>query len=151
MDRKSSLVAVMRRRTAVIQRIVRFGCVGVVGFIVDASTLLLLVRFFALPPISARLISFLSAATVTFALNQRFTFRIADAFSMHRWVIYVLTTAFGAGVNLGVYSLWIHRNGTTPVQLALGTAVGSLVAMALNFAISSTLVFRTSRESSSLL
>jgi putative flippase GtrA len=116
--------------------------VGVVGYIVDAGILLLLVQLASLQPLPARIWSFVIAASVTFVFNQRFTFRMQESFSVQRWSFYLAATAFGAAINVGLYHAWIQRTDTTPSNLMLGTAVGSLVAMTVNYAVSSLLVFR---------
>jgi len=124
-------------------RFIRFGMIGVVGFVVDVSALLLLVQFLFFSPLPARVLSFVIAASVTFILNQRFTFRLRERFSVRRWLYYLLTTAVGACANIGIYRIWIHYNGTDPRQLVMGTGVGSLFAMSINYLVSSLWVFPT--------
>lgn len=131
-------------RTARSARLLRFAAVGVVGFIVDAGILVLLVHWIDAAPLPGRIASFVTAATVTYLLNKRFTFQMSERFAVDRWLIYVATTAIGAGINVGIYHWWISRNGDAVVHLVLGTAIGSLVAMCLNFIISSRIVFRQS-------
>jgi putative flippase GtrA len=129
-------------------QLLRFGVVGVVGFIVDAGVLVALVQLLGIAPLPARIASFLIAASVTFVLNQRFTFRLNDGFSMKRWLSYLLTTAVGACVNVGIYHLWIAHAGITTADLTLGTALGSLTAMFVNYFASSLLVFRAAKQRS---
>ena len=119
----------------------RFGVIGVVGFGVDVGTLLLLVQSLHLNPLPARLASFVIAASVTFWLNQTFTFRLQARLSVRRWLYYLLTTAIGACTNVGIYRLWIHYNGIDPKQLVVGTGIGSLFAMSINYLVSSLWVF----------
>src|SRR5215831_971219 len=126
-----------------IRRLFSFGLVGGIGFIVDAGTLLFLVKMLGLPPFGGRILSFITAATVTFVLNQRFTFKIDGPFSLKRWSFYLTTTAIGACINVGVYQVWLTYHGAAPVHLVIGTALGSLTAMSVNYFISSTLIFPT--------
>jgi putative flippase GtrA len=127
-------------------RLLRFGAVGVVGFVVDAGSLVTIVALTDITPTPARIVSFLVAATVTFALNQRFTFRVGGGFSIKRWVSYVMATALGACINIGVYRTWITHLDTSLLHLVIGTAVGSIAAMFFNFMASSMLVFRPNRQ-----
>lgn len=127
---------------AVISKFLRFAVVGTIGFLVDTGTLLVLVHLFGLSPLSGRVLSFIVAATTTFLLNHRFTFRLDEGVSVRRWIYYVMTTAFGACINLGVYGAWIHEHGSATINLAFGTALGSLAAMIVNYGISSILIFR---------
>jgi putative flippase GtrA len=126
-------------------RLLRFGAVGTVGFVVDAGLLVTIVALADVSPLPARILSFLVAATVTYALNQRFTFQLGGGFSFGRWTSYVTTTAIGACINVGIYRLWIAYMSATPSQLVIGTALGSLAAMLLNYFASSTLVFRNAK------
>jgi putative flippase GtrA len=57
--------------------ILRFGVVGVVGFVVDAGVLTLGLWAGAGPWLG-RVLSYLAAATTTFSLNRAWTFRAAD-------------------------------------------------------------------------
>ena len=126
-------------------RFIRFGTVGLIGFIVDAGGLLLFVVSFAWAPLISRVLSFVSAATVTFLLNHRFTFQLEHKFSLRRWSYYLIATGVGAAINVSVYRGWIHFHGIDPLNLVIGTAIGSLCAMSLNYLVSSRLVFRVAK------
>jgi putative flippase GtrA len=126
--------------------LLRFGAVGAVGFVVDAGIVVAIVTLANVQPLAARITSFLVAATVTFVLNQRFTFRLGGGFSVARWSYYLTTTAIGACINVGVYQLWLSHVVATPCQLVIGTALGSLAAMVINYFSSSVLVFRAAKQ-----
>ena len=69
-----------------------FCIVGTVGFVVDSGALLGLTQLMGMHHLPGRVFSFLFAATITWALNRRFTFR-----AVHRartWLPYVLATAW---------------------------------------------------------
>jgi putative flippase GtrA len=127
-------------------QLLRFGAVGAVGFVVDAGLLVSIVALIDVSPTPARILSFLVAATVTFALNQRFTFGLGGGFSIGRWITYVMTTAVGACINVGIYRIWITHTDTSPLQLVIGTAIGSLAAMTVNYLASSMWVFRPNKH-----
>jgi putative flippase GtrA len=129
----------------VIRQVIRFGIVGAVGFIVDVVVLLLLVKLELLTPLPGRFVSFLIAASATYFLNARFTFRAGNRFSIRRWTYYVAATMFGAVLNVGTYQAWILHNGSSAVQLALGAALGSLAAMIVNYTVSALWVFRSAQ------
>ncbi|MDQ0455542.1 GtrA family protein [Rhizobium paknamense] len=56
------------------KRLIRFGMVGFLGFIVDAGTLLLLLKVTPLGPLLARAIAIALALFVTWQCNRVFTF-----------------------------------------------------------------------------
>jgi putative flippase GtrA len=129
-----------------VSEFLRFALIGTLGFVVDASCLLVFVGVGA-TPLGGRIASFLIAATVTFVLNHRFTFRMTQGPTVQGWTYYVALTAVGALLNLAIYQLWIGRAGTSAVQLVVGAALGSVTAMCLNFAVSRALIFsRNSRK-----
>lgn len=118
----------------------RFCLVGCVGFAVDAGTTVLLTGRAGLSAALARVLAFLLAATVTWALNRRFTFRAQGA--GRTWLPYVLATAGGALISIAVYLAWLSVAGQAPAQLTLGVALGSVCALAFNFGVSRRFVFR---------
>lgn len=120
----------------------RFCMVGTVGFAVDAGTTMLLTQTLAVAVAPARVAAFLVAATVTWALNQRFTFRAGS--SMSTWLPYVVSTSLGALINIGVYLLWLRWAGHSPMNIVVGVAMGSVGALAFNYTAAKRLIFRGS-------
>lgn len=123
-------------------QLLRFGVVGTVGFLVDASTVVGLTRMVHLGPLPARILSFLVAASVTWKLNRHFTFARTGNNSYQEWGKYLMATALGGMVNVAIYRYWISMAGTTTRDLVIGVALGSLGAMVLNFLIAKKLIFR---------
>jgi putative flippase GtrA len=122
-------------------QILRFAVIGTLGFIIDSSILVVLAKGLGVPPLPARITSFLCAATVTYLLNRTYTFR-ATGPGPGRWLRYVLITGIGALINIGTYHAWISAAGTTATDLVLGSAIGSVLALFFNFFASRHLVFR---------
>lgn len=118
-----------------------FCLVGVIGFGFDVGVLYGLAPYFGW--YGARGVSFLSAATVTWALNRRYTFRsrIAAQSMWAEYVTYLITMLGGAAVNYGTYALvlnFLHIAGSA----AIGVAFGSGAGLAVNFAAANYLVFK---------
>ena len=109
----------------------RFCAVGVVGFLVDASGTLLLSQVAALSPLPARIAAFIVAATITWGLNRRYTFKSMAGLGC--WVPYVLLTGVGALINIGVYWTWLAWAGIGPLSIVGGVAAGSVAALSFNF------------------
>ena len=119
----------------------RFGLVGVVGFIVDASVLRLVVALLGLNLYIGRVISFLTAATVTWALNRTFTFKHKGAWRA-QWVRFLLANALGGLVNFGTYAAMVSSIAVVHSHPVIAVAAGSLAGMGFNFTLSKWLVFR---------
>jgi putative flippase GtrA len=118
----------------VLRQFLTFCAVGAVGFVADSGALVALTQVLGIHYLGGRLLSFLFAASITWALNSGLTFKAS-----HRertWLPYVLTTGLGAAINITVYQIWILYAGTTPGQLIAGVAVGSMCALSFNFAMS---------------
>ena len=91
--------------------------------------------------LSGRVLSFIVAATVTWKFNRHFTFEAAGKNAFREWAQYVLATSVGGGINVAVYQCWLWFTDTRTLNLFLGVAAGSAVAMMFNFAISKRLIF----------
>jgi putative flippase GtrA len=121
-----------------------FALAGAMGFLVDVAVLYLaapLLGWYA-----ARVLSFLAAATATWALNRRYAFgaRRSGGPLAREYLGYLLTMLGGAAVNYTVYVLTLHalRGPWVP---ALGVGLGSVAGLVLNFLSARYLVFRRSR------
>ena len=118
-----------------------FAVVGAIGFVVDVAVL-----YLAAPLLGwygARVVSFLAAATATWALNRRYTFnaRSANASVLHEYLGYLVTMLGGAAVNYGAYVLVLHWFSGPWVPVA-GVALGSCAGLVVNFLSARYLVFR---------
>ena len=126
---------------ATLQRqILRFGLVGIVGFIVNAGMVEWL--SVSIGPLWAQLFSFPCAATVTWWLNRRYTFGASRHVWHREWMRYVTANALGWAANNGMYLTLILKFSLAFHHPALAVAAGSLADMILNFGISKWVVFR---------
>jgi putative flippase GtrA len=111
----------------------RFGLVGVLGFVVDAGVMQALVSLAGWGPVQARAISIPVAVFATWALNRTITFRDRDAPAMRSLARYIAVSAAGAAVNFVVYTglvLSSHAMAATPMA---ALAIASIVALVVNF------------------
>ena len=112
----------------------RFGAIGVVGFLVDASVLVYLVQMMGWGLYESRAISFGLAVTTTWYLNRRFTFaHRAGAKRGQEYGRYFLAQVVGALINLGVYVAIVEAIPAVAPYPVLPLAAGSGVAMVFNF------------------
>ena len=119
-----------------------FSLVGVAGFVVDSAVLTAL-RGDGLDLFSARLGSFLAAATFTWYCNRRLTFRAArEAGPVRQWLAFLAANALGGAINYGTYAALVLAVPAVAEHPVLGVAAGSLTGLACNFAMSRNFVFR---------
>ena len=123
-------------------RALRFGLVGVVGFVVDATVLALLIGMIG--PYWGRAVSFLCAVVATWVLNRRFTFR--DRRSgyglLPEFARYFAVMLGGGALNSVVYALLLQVTGHDGAWPYVAVAAGSLSGMALNLFLARFAVFR---------
>jgi len=132
-------------RARLLGEFIRFGLVGVVGFLVDAGVLVAMLRL-GLGPWVGRIISYICAATTTYTLNRLWTFRASQqGASWRQWGLFLLLNLSGFAFNYGTYALLILTIPLVATQPVLGVAAGALVGMFANFFVSRRFVFRAGR------
>jgi len=121
----------------------RFGIIGGIGFVVDTTVLYALLYGPGLDPYSARVPSYLVAATTTWALNRQFTFRPSTGRGLHiEWASFVGACSVGGVVNYAVYAWLISRGAPFATYPVLAVLCGVFAGMFLNFGASKWLVFK---------
>ncbi|MFN6956163.1 MAG: GtrA family protein [Acetobacteraceae bacterium] len=129
-------------RAALAQEFLRFGVVGGIGFVVDTAVLYGALALGA-GLYLGRAISYVAAATTTWALNRIWTFRGRGSGPAGRqWALFVVVNLGGFVLNYGTYAAlvtWVPLVAAHPV---LGVAAGSIAGMFSNFFLSRSLVFR---------
>ncbi len=123
---------------------IRFGLVGVAGFVVDAGVLRAMTALVGLNPFEGRAISFPVAMSVTWLLNRTFTFRHHTS-SHSAWrqaLIYIGVQLCGGAANYGVYSLALLVYPSFESMLLIPLAFGAVAGMFLNFLGSKHIAFR---------
>jgi putative flippase GtrA len=130
-------------RVVVQSQFLRFTLVGAAGFLVDAAVLALGLSVLGLGKYLARAISFLCAATFTWAMNRRFTF--ADSASQNRaseWGRFIAVNGVGGLINYGTYAALVTFAYTPFSNPFVALAFGSLAGLVFNFFGSKHLVFK---------
>jgi putative flippase GtrA len=133
--------SVSQTQRLIIAQFLRFGTVGVIGFLVDTATVYGLRRMLGL--YGAGLIAYVIAATGNWALNRIWTFRGHGAGPAHRqWAMFMLTNLAGFVLNRGAYILLVTFVAAATRQPIIATAAGAIAGMFANFSLSRRLVFR---------
>lgn len=134
-------------RQRVVGEFLRFGVVGVVGFLVDVAVLKAGLAL-GLGPWFGRVVSYVAAASATFALNRVWTFRDRHAGiegSANRvgrqWVVFLVVNLVGFAFNFGTYAALLATSPLVARHPELGVVAGSLAGMTGNFLLSRRFVF----------
>jgi putative flippase GtrA len=126
------------------RQILLFAISGALGFVVDAGIVQFLVREFALNPYGARVISFLAAATTTWAFNRRYTFagHGKNGSRRHELLRYLIAMAVGFALNYGTYAACLALWSLVHQWPVIGVAAGSIAGAVVNFLSSKYWIFR---------
>jgi putative flippase GtrA len=117
------------------ERLYAFLCVGIIGFIVDASILSTLIFDFGWGYYVSRLVSFGIAVFCTWLLNRLWTFRDSATDNRTReYSIYLTIQTIGASLNFAIYSLCILLSDAFLTYPVAALAIGSGCAMFFNYA-----------------
>jgi putative flippase GtrA len=123
-----------------VSELLRFAVVGVIGYGVDVAALYVARDALGLGLYLGRVFSFLVAATATWYLNARFTFRV-ERLGIGQWARFLAANSAGALVNYGVYAMLIAAGGPAREHPAIAVGCGSLAGLAINFLSSRRFVF----------
>lgn len=126
-------------------KILSFGIVGAIGFVIDALLLTLLSTKFGLDILSSRAVSFTCATLVTWFLNRTFTFSQQTSYKPQackkEYFLYLAVQAIGAALNLATFLALIEFNPELRQIPVLPLACGAIVALLFNFTMSRKFVF----------
>jgi len=121
---------------------VRFAAVGVAGLAVDTAVLYGALALGA-GLYSGRVVSYLAAATTTWALNRQFTFAShADESKLAQWAKFLAANALGGLVNYSVYAALVATSPLVVTMPVIAVCAGSIAGLAVNFTLSRKFVFR---------
>lgn len=120
----------------------RFTLVGAAGFLVDASSLYVAMNYLGAGHYSGRVISYLAAATFTWAFNRHYTFKSCRSISpIGEWAKFLAANSVGGLVNYTTYAILVASSAIVSSWPVLGVAAGSIAGLLVNFTLSRRLVF----------
>lgn len=119
-----------------------FAVVGTIGFVVDATTLVLTRDWLGV--YAARLLSFVVAVTATWLLNRSVTFkgREAGVGIVQEYARYFGLMIAGGLVNYATYSLLVWKFDQGPLWLVVYVGAGSIAGLLVNYLSASKLLYR---------
>jgi putative flippase GtrA len=128
-------------RIVTLVQFLKFGTVGVVGFLADTATVYGLRRSLGL--YGAGAVAYGVAASVNWILNRLWTFRGKGSGPAHRqWARFLLVNLAGFVLNRGTYAVLITFVPLCAAEPVWAVAAGAIAGMFLNFSLSRTMVFR---------
>ena len=132
------------------KEILFFAISGVIGFVVDAGIVQFLVREWQVNPYEARLVSFLCAATTTWAFNRKVTFagKGSGGSKRRQLIRYLIAMAGGFALNYGAYAACVASFAIVREWPAIGVAAGSIAGAVVNFLSSKYWIFRAPKGES---
>ena len=137
----------MRRSS--VKQLLTFCLGGFIGFVVDAGVLQILVVLLHWDRYSARLISFLCAATATWIFNRSVTFKGPRRQKIVvEWMQYVFAMSWGFACNFAAYSALVYFFNLDKQWLVLAVGLGSLAGLGVNYTASRYWVFRHPKKPS---
>lgn len=130
-----------RERSRTLLQFLRFGVVGIIGFLVDTAVLYAGLAL-GLGLYGGRALSYLAAASATFALNRAWTFRgQGEGRVARQWALFVVLNLVGFAFNYGTYAALVASVALVAQHPVIGVAAGSLAGMMGNFLLSRRYVF----------
>jgi putative flippase GtrA len=127
---------------AIILRLAKFGFIGVIGFAVDSAVLLCGTNIFGLDLYSARIISYVVAATTTWLGNRLLTFADRPKTSLvKQWATFLALNGVGFLANYTVYAVLVAQFPYIYEHPVWAVAVGSLAGMMFNYVASTRFIF----------
>ena len=120
---------------------IRFGIVGVAGFVVDTAAVYATRSWAGL--YAAGVIAYAVAVTTTWWLNRIWTFRGRGGGTAGRqWFAFVLTNIPGLCLNLGAYFVLVALSSLCDAHPEIAIAAGAVAGMFANFTLARAVVFR---------
>jgi putative flippase GtrA len=125
-----------------------FAVGGILGLVIDAGTVQALVAWVGWNPYLARVLSFLLAATVTWAWNRRHTFahRASGRSPAAEWLHWMALMGLGACINYAIYAALLLAFEPLERWPAVAAAAGSAVAALVNFSTARGMLFRSPKR-----
>ena len=124
-----------------VNRFIRFGAVGTLGFLVDAATVTATAPLLGL--YVAGLAAYLVAATANWFVNRIWTFRGPHRLSMVRqWAMFLAANSLGFVLNRGTYVVLIATVALCHAHPVVAIMAGSVAGLFANFFLSQRVVFR---------
>lgn len=123
-------------------KFIRFGIVGSIGFLFDTTVFFILVDLIDLNIICSRILAFIFAVFLTWIINRNFTFcNSSSKIKSREYLYYFIIQTIGALLNLIVFSSLIYSFKIFQEILIIPLMIGSITAMFFNFILIKTKIY----------
>jgi putative flippase GtrA len=126
-------------RRGLLDQLVRFVAVGLLGAVVDLSVYTLGLHL-GLWTTAARALSFIAGTTTAYLINRRWTFQAEPSRSRFIAVmaLYAVTFAVQVGINYVFYMAWDEKSWRVPVAFVIAQGTATVI----NFIVQRAVIFR---------
>lgn len=133
------------------KQILKFGSIGIAGYVVDCSVLYACL-IMVIDPLVGRIFSFICAVVTTWLLNRRLTFpqktdSVKSSLIGREATRYFMAMSLGGAINILIYNFIVRSVVYFDALPAIGIAVGSVFGMSINFTLAKYWVYRNSPTS----
>lgn len=113
----------------------KFAIIGTIGFVVDATILLIFVNILNIEIYISRIISFCFAVLITWLLNRKFTFDLSsiNIKKSKEYIYYFIIQFIGVLINYTIFIILINQYLILKQNLIIPLAIASIIAMFFNF------------------
>ena len=112
----------------------KFGVVGAIAFVIDYGLLALLTEVFGIHYLVSATVSFTVSVIFNYLASMRFVFTHRDDLSKRReFVIFVILSVIGLGINELVMVIGTNALGTSPFSITVTKVAATAIVMVWNF------------------
>jgi len=118
-----------------LKKFFKFAIIGTIGFVVDATILLIFVNILNIEIYISRIISFCFAVLITWLLNRKFTFDLSsiNIKKSKEYIYYFIIQFIGVLINYTIFIILINQYLILKQNLIIPLAIASIIAMFFNF------------------
>ncbi len=116
------------------RRLILFGLVGTLGFILETATLLFLIVFVQISPTMAKFIAFPIVVMLTWALNRKLTFNVNSGLTLVPELRrYFQSALIGMCLNLLTFFVVVMLDQNSIIVAVFASALGALIGFLANY------------------
>lgn len=128
----------MKKENKIFKKILKFGIVGGLAFIIDYSLLYVLTEFLSIHELVSAMIAFIISLIFNYILSIKWVFDVKKKQTTKEIIIFVILSTVGLGIN----ELIILIGSLINIHYMISKLVATIIVMIYNFITRKTLVER---------